>query len=336
MAGSRGSTLRITVFHGAVRATPMGPSFNSNTHYVSNVLNTYARGLEAGEEPAHILVLHAYPSTGYIPAYIRDPERAREKIRTRRIMVNPNALVAGNPLTVVRNAAERLGLGIVYGPVYEVAGPRYYETTVVVTPEGDLLKYRKICLTDLERGLGLSPGREPLVYEHPGVGRVGIFIGEDLACPEVFRAYRHLGVDVLIGHLMPYPAGSIPMVRNGEAGIVGVDNCLLDKILTVRSLDAGVPIILVGGVLNVMASGGRVVEKHWAPTTVIDYEGEGRSNCLPPRTGDPRPFLGIDSVGDFRRVVVETGAGVEERKRRLREVVCSKEMNRLFRDICRG
>ncbi len=331
-------SLNIVVFHGFVKATMLGPAFNANTSYVNRVLSSFrSEFIEKGER-VDVLVLHAYPSTGSIPGYVKGWEEARERIRSRAMMLNPRTASHSSPLHLVLSRARDFNVNIVYGPVYEVAGPRYYVTTMMATPEGEIVKYRRACLTRREKKLGLTPGKAPVAFtiERDGevVGRIGVFSDEDLACPELFRAYRAMGVDVIVGHAMPQPDASIPVVRSG--GSVTLDPCILDKLLTVRSMDAGVPAVLVGGVLNIYAGGGRVVEKHWAPTVVVDPEGPGRNSCFtvegPSSPEDPRPFMGVDAVGRFKRIVVEPSDGpmVDDPV----DFNCSRELGRLFKEFC--
>ncbi len=333
-------TLTIAVYHGRVKATPHGPAFNNNTQYIQRVIHQFADEIlpEAGH--VDLLVLHAYPSTGNIPGYVEGDDLAREKIRQRSLILNPTAATSSNPLHMILSESARLGVNILYGPVYEVAGPRYYVTTALVTPEGEVYKYRRLCLTPRERRLGLSPGNEPVVFtitrDGRVVGRIGVFSDMDLACPELFRSYRIMGVDVILGHAMPSPGQVVPLVEEGQ--VVTYEPCMLDKLVTVRAMDSGVPLVLVGGVLNIVGAGGRLVAKHWAPTVIVDPEGPGLESCftLAGTVGDDsRPFLGPDSIGRFKTIHVESNSErslVDDPV----EVNCKKSIKRIIRSFCGG
>jgi len=326
------ASFRVALIHGLVRGTRSGPAWNSNLHYMQRALQS----TEFIEEPVDVVVTHAYPATGDIAGYVRSLEDARTEVRDRSVMVNARS---SGPVGVALNAAAKLGASVIVGPVYEVAGPRHYITTFMATPDGEIVKYRRMCLTEREKALGLSPGKSPAVFpvlrDGREIGRIGVYSGADLACPEVFRGARALGADLMVGHSMPSPGHPARVV--GRSNIVTVDPCVLDKLLTVRAMDAGVPLVHVGAVMNLVGAGGRIIEKHWAPTTVVDPEGPGIESCLG-SPGDPRPFLGVDEVGSIKRVIVEPGhprpggGGGDDGLR----VYCRSEYVKLMRGHCRG
>jgi len=323
---------KVAVIHGLIRGTRGGPAWNSNLHYMHRTLQS----TELLEDPVDVIVTHAYPATGDIAGYVRGLEDARAEVRDRSVMVNTRS---SGPVGIALNAAARLGASIVVGPVYEVAGPRHYITTFMATPDGRIYKYRRMCLTSREKALGLSPGKSPAVFpvfrDGSEIGRIGVFSGADLACPEVFRGARALGADIMVGHSMPSPGHPARVVE--ESNVVTLDPCVLDKILTVRAMDAGVPLVHVGAVMNLVGAGGRILEKHWAPTTVVDPEGPGIDSCLG-SPGDPRPFLGVDEVGLIKRVIVEpgqarpAGAGADDGL----AAYCRGEYLKLMKGRCRG
>ncbi len=334
--------MRIVLIHGSIRATPAGPSYNHNNHNINSLLRQVIDDvMSKNRERIDLIVLHAYASTGNIPSYIKPPERAREKIRMRSLMLNPNALSSNNPVSIARRYATRHNVNILVGPLYEVAGPRTYVTTVLVTLDGELHKYRKMCLTSLDQQVRLSRGRVPGVFELPrpngeSAGKIGVFIDEDLSCPSIFKYMEMEGVDAVIGHMLPYESDYFHSPRE-EGGVVTMRHCMVDKVLTTRAMDTGAPIILVGGVLNVYQGGRGLIMRMWTPSTVLDPEDPEADICLTEesRKNSHRPFLTVDDMDTYKRVYINRSqaprlAGVST------QVFCDPRMQRLMRSHCTG
>lgn len=97
-----------------------------------------------------------------------------------------------------KNVAAVLGLA-------ERDGERFYNTTLLVTPEGIALRYRKTHLWASDRGI-FSPGDRYATALWKGV-RVGLLICYDIEFPESARALGQLGAELLIvtnGNMDPY------------------------------------------------------------------------------------------------------------------------------------
>jgi len=330
--------LRMVINHGQIKATLSGPSVHVNSNNIHATLNRFVREiLEKDEHEYHVFVFHAYPWTGNIPGYISNLERAKNKIRQRVLMLNRSHLSSNNPVSIILDYAEKLGIHIIFGPLYEIAGPRLYKTTIMVTPAGDIVKYRAMCLSEVEKRIGINPGREPVVFEVKDkgrvIGRLGVFIDEDLTCPEPFRFYNIARVDAVVGHLLPYSSRYLEKYEEGH--VVTVKPCILDKFITIRAIDAGAPLILVGGVLTLHAGGRRVTRKYWGPTTVADPEGPGSDEC-PTLRGYPegkKPFLTVDDIDVMKKIIIEGGQAAM----RLDEVpLCSRAMRAKLRKTCTG
>jgi len=330
--------LRVVVNHGQIRATSSGPSIHVNNSNIQATLNRFKSEIldQSGEE-YHVFVLHAYPWTGNIPGYIRDRKRAYNQLRRRVLILNKNHLSVANPVRIVLDYAMKLDIHIVFGPLYEIAGPKMYKTTIMATPDGDIVKYRAMCLSKVERELRINPGKEPAVFEITRngrvVGRLGIFIDEDLTCPEPFRYYRLAQVDAVVGQLLPYPSEYLKIVEQGD--VVTVQPCLLDKLLTTRAIDAGAPIILVGGVLTLHTGGRKVRKKYWGPTTIMDPDGPDIEVCpdlngFGPMSG--RPFLTLDDVDRMKKIIIERSQSVEEKS--VEAPICRRQVQKRFREAC--
>ena len=332
-----GENLKLTINHGMIRAAAGGPSVHVNNHYIQTVIHRFrTEVLDRSESDYNVLVLHAYPWTGNIPGYINNLERAKDRIRNRAQMLNPNQLRHNSPVSIVMDYASKLGVHIILGPLYEIAGPKIYKTTVMATPDGDLLKYRAMCLPSVDRALGINPGKRPGVFDITMngrvIGRIGIFIDEDLVCPEIFRAYRMERVDAVIGHMLPYKSDHLKRIEEGN--VYTMHPCMLDKFLTVRAIDAGAPVILVGGVLTVTGGGGKILRKYWSPTTIVDPEGPGIEACIDHHVSRAtgRPFLTLDDVDSMKRVVVARSDPLMPDDHVT--VVCRREYQRDVRRFC--
>jgi formamidase len=93
--------------------------------------------------------------------------------------------------------AKRRGVWLVPGSIYERDGDAVYNTAVVVSPDGELVaSYRKLFpWTPYER---IEPGREPCVFELPGVGTLGLCICYDIWFPEVTRSLAFRGAEAIL------------------------------------------------------------------------------------------------------------------------------------------
>ncbi|OPA92846.1 carbon-nitrogen hydrolase [Pseudomonas fluorescens] len=104
---------------------------------------------------------------------------------------------------VIRAARERT-IAVVIGLIENDSG-QFYNTTVLITPEGIALRYRKTHLWPLERGV-VNPGDRYATCMWNGV-RVGLLICYDIEFPETARALGQLGAQLLLvtnGNMDPY------------------------------------------------------------------------------------------------------------------------------------
>lgn len=75
-------------------------------------------------------------------------------------------------------------------------GSRFYNTAVLIGPDGFIGKHRKLHSWDQEK-LFMEPGDLGLQVFHTPVGRIGVTICYDAFFPEVLRILALLGVDII-------------------------------------------------------------------------------------------------------------------------------------------
>jgi (R)-amidase len=111
----------------------------------------------------------------------------------------------GPTVQAVQQAARAHNVAVVVG-VAESDDGRYYNTTLLITAEGDIaLRYRKTHLWASDRGV-FSAGDRFVTALWNGV-RVGVLICYDIEFPESARALAQLGAELIIvtnGNMDPY------------------------------------------------------------------------------------------------------------------------------------
>lgn len=111
----------------------------------------------------------------------------------------------GPTLSAVAQAAKAKDVGVVVGLAEAGEDGLYYNTTVLIGPDGVLLKYRKTHLWASDRGI-FTPGDRYATALFKGV-RVGMLICFDIEFPESARALGQLGVELILvtnGNMDPY------------------------------------------------------------------------------------------------------------------------------------
>jgi formamidase len=87
---------------------------------------------------------------------------------------------------------------IVPGSMYELDGDKLYNTSIVISPSGEIVaKYRKM-FPWLPYEAGTSPGSEFCVFDIPDAGRFGLMICYDMWFPETSRTLAWMGAEVII------------------------------------------------------------------------------------------------------------------------------------------
>ena len=110
----------------------------------------------------------------------------------------------GPSVSAILAAARDRNISVVIGMAESDDG-RFYNTTLLITPAGIALKYRKTHLWASDRGV-FEAGDRYATCEWNGL-RVGLLICYDIEFPETARALAQLGAELLIvtnGNMDPY------------------------------------------------------------------------------------------------------------------------------------
>ena len=109
-------------------------------------------------------------------------------------------ILTGETSLFLSNLAREYGTFLVGGSIPEKKGNRYYNTSIVYNPSGEIIGiYRKTHLFDVDfenlhfqESSVLNPGNTPLLIDTPW-GKIGILICYDLRFPELIRLYALRG-----------------------------------------------------------------------------------------------------------------------------------------------
>ena len=142
--------------------------------------------------------------------------------------------------------AAEFGTHVLVGmPERDAKGRHLFNTSVLVAPDGELWRYRKMHPANFgpfEEGLYFGRGSEPVLAE-TDFGKLGLMICYDAFFPELGKAYALQGADAL-AIVSASPATSKPF---------------FDKILPARAIENTLFVLyvnLVGTELNIVFQGG--------------------------------------------------------------------------------
>lgn len=97
-----------------------------------------------------------------------------------------------------REAARKNGIWLIPGSIFEQRHERIYNTAPVIDPDGNVVaRYRKR-YPFLPYEQGVAHGEEFVVFEVPGVGKVGLMICFDMWFPEMVRQLVWMGAEAII------------------------------------------------------------------------------------------------------------------------------------------
>jgi len=107
----------------------------------------------------------------------------------------------GASIEAMCNKAKELGLYVVAGTIIEVEGDKVYNTSTLISPEGEVIgKQRKTHpenhSSKHEVGLGISPSNNLEVFDTE-LGKIGILIDVDANVPEIPRIYALKGAEII-------------------------------------------------------------------------------------------------------------------------------------------
>jgi formamidase len=105
--------------------------------------------------------------------------------------------IPGDLTERLSNLAKEVGCWLVPGSFLEVDGSEIFNTSVVFNPKGETVaKYRKIFpWMPFE---DTAYGTDFVVFEIPGITKVGLVICYDLWFPELFRTLTWMGAEVIL------------------------------------------------------------------------------------------------------------------------------------------
>ena len=113
-------------------------------------------------------------------------------------LVKKNEPIPGPVSDRLCNLALSLNRWLIPGSMYEVEGDKLYNTALVISPQGEIVrKYRKM-FPWLPYENGVTPGDEYCVFDVPEVGRFGLCICYDMWFPEVARTLVWKGAEVIL------------------------------------------------------------------------------------------------------------------------------------------
>ena len=112
-------------------------------------------------------------------------------------MDNDAEEIPGVLTSIFSNWAKKYKLWIIPGSMYERSNNKIYNTSVIYSPNGELIgHYRKrYPWRPYEK---TSSGSKSLVFNVDGIGNVGIMICYDIWFPEVARELVHLGAELIV------------------------------------------------------------------------------------------------------------------------------------------
>lgn len=110
--------------------------------------------------------------------------------------------IPGNSTDILVKLAMEGQIHVIGGPLLEQAGPKIFLTTLIISPDGEIIgKYRKIMMSERDIRLGISGGKEPIhvVLDK----RYGLIAEDDLYSPEINRILVFGGAQAIIGTTRP-------------------------------------------------------------------------------------------------------------------------------------
>src|SRR6218665_3617564 len=201
------------------------------------------------------------------------------------------AFPGGEIYTLLSGLAKKHAITLHAGSIVEKEGNRFYNSTLVFGPEGEqIARYRKIHLFDVDTPNGVSyresdsvaRGEDVVTYK-VGDKTVGCGICYDIRFPELFRALRDKGADVIV-----LPAAFTLMT--------GKDHW--EVLARARAIETQTCFVAVGQT-GAHADGSKWC---WGHSMVIDPWGHLVAQC-PDGVGTGSARVGLDRVAGVRRDV---------------------------------
>jgi nitrilase len=160
-----------------------------------------ARNLDEAERLVREVVADEKPDLVVLPEYFAFLGEGRDAVHD-----SGETFPDGPSYKRMAALAKELDVTLHAGSMVEKAGNNHFNTSVVFSPSGDeIAKYRKMHLFDVDAPGGvsyresdtISRGEEVVTYK-VGDATVGCAICYDIRFPELFRALRDKGADVIV------------------------------------------------------------------------------------------------------------------------------------------
>lgn len=182
---------------------------------------------EAKERGAKLVILPSLFPVGNVFEIYENDKKSRSIIR------NLSEKIPGAITDTLINLATEGEVHLVAGPILEQAGPKIFLTTLIISPQGEIIgKYRKVIVSEKDVRLGISSGKEPVFMSLDR--RYGILAEDDIFSPEINRVLTLGNASAIIGSIKAY-AKSPDIVK---------------YVAIARTLENGIPYILVGEVIE--------------------------------------------------------------------------------------
>lgn len=182
---------------------------------------------EAKEKGAKLVILPSLFPVGNVFEIYENDKKSRSIIR------NLSEKIPGAITDTLINLATEGEVHLVAGPILEQAGPKIFLTTLIISPQGEIIgKYRKVIVSEKDVRLGISSGKEPVFMSLDR--KYGILAEDDIFSPEINRVLTLGNASAIIGSIKAY-AKSPDIVK---------------YVAIARTLENGIPYILVGEVIE--------------------------------------------------------------------------------------
>ena len=178
----------------------------------------------AKDKGAKVVILPSLFPVGNIFEIYENDKKAKSIIR------NLAEKIPGNTTDTLIHLSMEGEVHLIVGPILEQAGPKIFLTTLIISPQGEILgKYRKIITSSKDVRLGISAGKEPVYMTLDK--KYGIISEDDIFSPEINRLLALGNATAIIGTMKAYP-------RNGYD--------IIKYMAIARTLENGIPYIIVG------------------------------------------------------------------------------------------
>ena len=160
-----------------------------------------ARNLDEAERLVREVVADEKPDLVVLPEYFAFLGEGRDAVHD-----SGETFPDGRSYRRMAALAKELDITLHAGSMVEKAGNNHFNTSVVFSPSGDeIARYRKMHLFDVDAPGGvsyresdtISRGEDVVTYK-VGDATVGCAICYDIRFPELFRALRDKGADVIV------------------------------------------------------------------------------------------------------------------------------------------